>query len=120
MGQALEEGKVTMDQMMDALAATDPSRETENAVQVRSRMQNGLRAIAEKVSADGGGNVLVVSHGMAILSMLRGWAPDEQLRGPLKNASVTKITYLNGKFSVGQVGDMSYVEKSRWPTIKEG
>lgn len=113
MGQALGKSKITLDQMMDTLAATDPSGQTENAVQVRTRMQNELRAIAEKVSADGGGNVLVISHGMAILTMLKGWAPADQLREPLKNASVTKITYLNGKFTVGKVGDMSYVEKGR-------
>lgn len=113
MGQALGKSEVTLDQMMDTLAATDPSGQTENAAQVRTRMQNELRAIAGKVSADGGGNVLVVSHGMAILTMLKGWAPAGQLREPLKNASVTKITYLNGKFTVGQVGDMSYVEKGK-------
>lgn len=113
MGQGLGKSEITLDQMMDTLASLDPSGKTENAKQVRTRMQNELRAIAEKVSADGGGNVLVVSHGMAILTMLKGWVPADQLREPLKNASVTKITYQNGKFTVGQVGDMSYVEKGK-------
>lgn len=113
MAQGLSKREITLDKMMDTLAATDQSGQTESAVQVRTRMQKELRSIAEKVSADGGGNVLVVSHGMAILAMLKGWAPTDQLREPLKNASVTKITYLNGKFIVGQVGDMSYVEKGK-------
>ncbi|VTR51860.1 Uncharacterised protein [Serratia fonticola] len=30
---------------------------------------------------------------------------------PLSNASVTRITYKNGEFTVGKLGDMSYVEK---------
>lgn len=111
MGQGWSKHEVTMAQMMDTLAATDSSGQTETSAQVRTRMQNELRAIAEKVSADGGGNVLVVSHGMATLAMLQGWVPTEQLSEPLKNASVTKITYRNGKFTVGKVGDMRYVEK---------
>lgn len=113
MAQGLGKSEVTLDQMMDTLASTDPSGQTEIAAQVRTRMQNELRAIAEKVSAEGGGNVLVVSHGMAILTMLKGWVPADQLREPLKNASVTKITYQKGKFTVSQVGDMSYVEKGK-------
>lgn len=113
MAQGLGKSEVTLDQMMDTLASTDPSGQTETAAQVRTRMQNELRAIAEKVSAEGGGNVLVVSHGMAILTMLKGWVPADQLREPLKNASVTKITYQKGKFTVSQVGDMSYVEKGK-------
>ncbi|KGT89323.1 histidine phosphatase family protein [Enterobacter cancerogenus] len=111
--QGLAKNEINLDQMMDTLAATDSGGQTETAAQVRTRMKSELSAIAEKVSASGGGNVLVVSHGMAILTMLKGWAPDEQLRQQLDNASVTKITYLNGKFSVSKVGDMRYVEKGK-------
>ncbi|MNC76026.1 hypothetical protein D3C75_1276670 [compost metagenome] len=76
-------------------------------------MQAALTDIARKVSAQGGGNVLIVSHGMAILAKLEGMTPEENLRAPLQNASVTVITYKDGQFTVGKIGDMHYVEKGK-------
>jgi probable phosphoglycerate mutase len=113
--QALSKGQVSMKQMMNTLAELDPAHTTENATQVHERMQSALHDIAEKVSADGGGNVLIVSHGMSIMAMLEGMTPEANLRAPLQNASVTVITYKDGKFSVGKVGDMQFVEKGKHP-----
>ncbi|RJT47632.1 histidine phosphatase family protein [Rahnella woolbedingensis] len=113
--QALSKGQVTMKQMMNTLAELDPSHTTENAAQVHARMQAALHDIAQKVSANGGGNELIVSHGMAIMAMLEGMTQEENLRSPLQNASVTVITYKDGKFTVGKVGDMQFVEKGKQP-----
>lgn len=115
MTQALSKGKVTMKQMMNTLAELDPTHSTENAAQVHERMQAALHDIFQKASANGGGNVLIVSHGMAIMAMLEGMTPEANLRAPLQNASVTVITYKDGKFSVGKVGDMQFVEKGKLP-----
>lgn len=111
--QALSKGQVTLKTMMNTLAEVDPSHTTENAAQVHQRMQAALTDIAQKVSAQGGGNVLIVSHGMAIMAMLDGMTPEENLRAPLQNASVTIITYKDGQFMVGKVGDMQFVEKGK-------
>ena len=111
--QALNNGQVTLKTMINTLAEVDPSHTTENAAQVHQRMQAALTDIARKVSAQGGGNVLIVSHGMAILAMLEGMTPEENLRAPLQNASVTVITYKDGQFTVGKIGDMHYVEKGK-------
>lgn len=111
--QGLSQGKVTLKQMMNTLAELDTSGQTENSAKVNARMQAALHNIAKQVSAAGGGNVLIVSHGMAILSMLDGMTPDANLRQPLQNASVTKITYQDGKYVVSSVGDMQYIEAGR-------
>lgn len=111
MTQALSKVEISLKIMMNTLAEVDPSHTTENAAQVHQRMQTALKNIAQNVSAKGGGNVLIVSHGMAIMSMLDGMTPQENLRAPLQNASVTIITYKDGKFTAGKVGDMRYVEK---------
>ena len=111
--QALSKGQISLKTMMNTLADVDPSHTTENAAQVHQRMQAALKDIAQKVSAQGGGNVLIVSHGMAIMAMLEGMTPEENLRAPLQNASVTVITYKDGKFTVGKVGDMQFVEKGK-------
>ncbi|KAB8306998.1 histidine phosphatase family protein [Rouxiella chamberiensis] len=109
--QALSKGQITLETMMNTLAAVDPTHTTENATQVKTRMQAALHDIAQKTLAEGGGNVLIVSHGMAIMAMLQGMTPEENLRAPLQNASVTVVTYKDSKFTVGKVGDMQFVEK---------
>ncbi|AVF37387.1 hypothetical protein BV494_07110 [Rahnella sikkimica] len=111
--QALSKGQITLKTMMNTLAAVDPTHTTENAEQVKTRMQAALHDIAKKTLAEGGGNVLIVSHGMAIMAMLEGMTPEENLRAPLQNASVTVITYKDGKFTVGKIGDMQFVEKGK-------
>lgn len=73
-------------------------------------MQSELKTIAEETAAQGGGNILLVSHGAAILAMVADMS-STPIVAPLSNASVTQITYKNGEFTVGELGDMSYVEK---------
>lgn len=73
-------------------------------------MQKELKQIAEETANDGGGNVLVVAHGMSILSMISDMTDETPEGGQLANASVTKISYKDGKFKVKEVGNMDYVE----------
>lgn len=111
---ALSKGQITLGNMMDALAFIDPSHTAETASQVKVRMQAAIYDIANKTRAEGGGNVLIVSHGMSILTMLDGMVKPEDLRTPLENASVTVVTYKDGKFTVGAVGDMQFLEKGKF------
>ncbi|MCX8650436.1 histidine phosphatase family protein [Gilliamella sp. B2776] len=106
-------GKIRLNKIMDAIAAVEKSGEAENYKKVKTRMQAALKVIAESAKAHGGGNVLVVSHGMAITAMVEEWL-DTPVKGGLGNASVTKIRYTDdGKFIVESLGDMSYVEKGK-------
>lgn len=109
----LGKGNATLDKMMDAIAAVEKSGKAEDYQTVKTRMQNSLKTIAESAKAQGGGNVLVVSHGMAIMAMVQEML-DKPITSPLGNASVTKIRYTDdGKFMVESFGDMSYVEKGK-------
>jgi broad specificity phosphatase PhoE len=109
----MAKGKVTLKKMMNAIAAVEKSGEAEDYNKVKMRMQASLKTIAESAKAQGGGNVLVVSHGMAIMAMVEEWL-DKPITAGLGNASVTKIRYTNeGKFIVESLGDMSYVEKGK-------
>ncbi|MCX8601906.1 MULTISPECIES: histidine phosphatase family protein [unclassified Gilliamella] len=106
-------GKITLNKMMDAIAAVEKSGEAENYNKVKTRMQTALKAIAKQAQAQGGGNVLVVTHGMAIMAMVEEMQ-DQPITAGLGNASVTKIRYTDdGKFIVESLGDMSYVEKGK-------
>lgn len=106
-------GKITIAEMMNAITAVDTISMSEDYVTVRDRMQSSLKAIAQSAQQQGGGNVLIVSHGMAILAMINEMT-DEPITKPLSNASVTKIRYTDeGKFIVESIDDMSYVEKGK-------
>lgn len=106
-------GKITIDKMMDALKAVEQSGDAESYQQVKNRMQKSLTTIAKAAQEQGGGNVLIVSHGMAILAMINEMT-DTPIKTQLGNASVTKIRYTDeGKFIVESIGDMSYIEKGK-------
>ena len=63
------------------------------------------------MEANGGGNALVVSHGMTIgtiVYLINGMHPHG-----LDNGSVTILKYEDGQFSVQIVGDSSYREIGR-------
>lgn len=112
----LAKGNITLKKMLDAVKAVEKSGHAENYQQVKKRMEIALKTIAESAKAQGGGNVLVVSHGIAIMSMVEELL-DAPITTPLGNASVTKIRYTeDGKFIVESFGDMSYVEKGKQVT----
>ena len=71
-------------------------------------MQKALRNIAKDTEKKGGGNV--VSHGMAIITMLSDMT-EQKVPGHLENSSVTKIIYKDGRFNVQSIGDTTYLEQ---------
>ena len=77
---------------------------------VKTRTQKALRNIAKDTEKKGGGNVLVVSHGMAIITMLSDMT-EQKVPGHLENSSVTKIIYKDGRFNVQSIGDTTYLEQ---------
>lgn len=79
---------------------------------LRGRIMEGFTAIAEEVLATGGGDAIVVSHGMTIGTFAWLINPDIE-RLPLDNGSVTVVTYENGRFELETLGDMTYRHKGR-------
>ena len=70
-----------------------------------------LKPLLRKWKLNGGGNALVVSHGMTIgtiVYLINGMHPHG-----LDNGSVTILEYQDGQFSVEIVGDRSYREIGR-------
>lgn len=83
--------------------------------EVKTRGQKAIREIAEKEAANGGGNILIVGHGMSIgvfLSDLDSYGKKPSA-GHMGNAAVCKVIYKDGKFTLESFGDMSYVEKGK-------
>lgn len=120
--KAFVEGKVHIDGMIDAIRQAEASGTpalkgvkssgmAESYQQVAKRMVDSLTEIAQQAQKQGGGNVLVVSHGMAITSLLMALG-DTSLNEQLHNASVTRLRYTDsGQFVIESINDMSYVER---------
>ncbi len=104
--------KVGLEKSVDTIAELDTLKEAENFDTVKSRMQNSLKQIAKKAEKNGGGNILVVAHGMSILSMISDMT-DKEIPTQLENASVTKITYENNAFTVNTINDLTYSDKGK-------
>ncbi|MDR2121521.1 MAG: histidine phosphatase family protein [Flavobacteriaceae bacterium] len=111
------EKEITYEQVVDAIKILDQLGIAENFEQVKKRTQKALLQIADRESRFGEErNVLVVAHGMCITLMLQNWGGRQLLEKDLDNASVCKVIFENGKFTVESMGDMSYVQKG----MKEG
>jgi len=76
---------------------------------IKKRMQAYISEIAAKEAKNGGGNILVTGHGMAIGIFLTEIDQPHGLH--MQNAAVSKVTYKNGKFKLETFADMSYVEQ---------
>ncbi|MDA9469946.1 histidine phosphatase family protein [Enterococcus sp. 5H] len=84
----------------------------EDSQTIVTRLTEGLDDLVKDAQKEGAKNVLVVSHGMSIITLLgeldaKADLPD----GGLKNASVSKVTYKDGNYTIDSVNDLSYVEK---------
>ncbi|OTN86324.1 hypothetical protein A5819_003158 [Enterococcus sp. 7E2_DIV0204] len=86
----------------------------EDSKTIVTRLKAGLDDIVKDAEKEGANNVLVVSHGMSIITLLGELDANADLPdGGLKNASVSKVTYKDGKYMIDSVNDLSYVEKGK-------
>lgn len=108
--QFKQSGTYHIKKKIDGVKSLDKTGYAESFKDVKARMQESLRSIAKDTEKKGGGNVLVVSHGMAIVTMLPDMT-EKKVPGRLENSSVTKIIYKKGEFTVQSIGDTTYLEQ---------
>ena len=95
-------------ELAEGLVEVDTAGWAENWEKLSGRIWEGFSAIAEELETAGGGNALVVSHGMTIGTFV--YLINRTRPHGLDNGSVTVVDYEDGKFTVACVGDMSYRE----------
>jgi probable phosphoglycerate mutase len=110
---AMMDGRYTISDILGAVKAMDTTGLAENYDTVKARMQNQLIQLAEEYAEKGGGNILVVAHGISILAMISDWTAEQPEGGQLENASVTKVVYQDGNFTVTELNNMAYVEAGK-------
>ncbi|MDG4477582.1 histidine phosphatase family protein [Streptococcus parasuis] len=76
-----------------------------------NRILTGFESIAQDLEKQGGGNALVVSHGMTIATLAHLLDPERGANVVLDNGSITVLKYENGQFTIEAVGDLSYRQR---------
>lgn len=120
-GISLEEflSNMTPESFANSVAKLDKERVTDNTnwaaedyATITKRLKNGLdKIVKEELNKSGDGNVLVVSHGLSISALFATLFDDYKIpEGGIKNASVTKLRYKDGKYTMEKLNDTSYTE----------
>lgn len=90
----------------DAIAKADPLKAAENYKEITTRGQAALKLI---VSENKSGNVLVVSSGGMIPTLMELALPGEYDGELIENSSVTVLKYKDGKYSLEKINDTSHL-----------
>lgn len=98
--------------VIDTVHKMDETGMTENSAIFEKRLTAGLDAILQDAQTRGGGDVLVVAHGMVIHRIIEMIDPSKNLR-TIENASVTKVIFEDGVYSIEEPGNMFYVEAGK-------
>ncbi len=127
-GMTLEEWMqvLTPEAFANAVAELDKARTTstspdenwpaEDYAAISARLRDGLNNVVADARRKGGGDVLLVSHGLSIGAMVTMLNPALKTpKGGFKNASVTKIVYKNGKYEIDgkDIDNMDFMNKGK-------
>ena len=95
-------------ELAEGIVEVDTAGWAESWETLRDRILDGFTTIAKDVESQGGGNAIVVSHGMTISTLIYLIDPKAFKELVLDNGSVTVIEYEDGEFKLEAVGDLSY------------
>ena len=94
-------------ELAEGIVEVDTAGWAESWETLRDRILDGFTTIAKDVESQGGGNAIVVSHGMTISTLIYLIDPNAFKELVLDNGSVTVIEYEDGQFKLEAVGDLS-------------
>ena len=111
--------KLSLMEMAEGIVEVDTTGWAESWEKLSKRIKEGFEAIAKDSEAAGGGNAIVVSHGMTITTLIYLIDPKAVEELVLDNGSVTVVEYEEGTFTIKKVGDLSYRQVGA-QILKEG
>ena len=100
--------------IFNALAESDPSGEAESYQKLTDRSFKGFKEIAEQAYRNGGGDILVVSHGITINAILEKIDGGKVPKGISKNGSVSKLEFDGNNWRIVEVNEMKYAEQKNY------
>lgn len=105
--------ELSYEEMAEGIYEADTAGWAETWEVLSGRILDGFTSIAQQVESKGGGDVLIVSHGMTIGTFLSLIDPDYVKTTYIANGSISQVTFEDGVFTIEKVGDTSYREKGR-------
>ena len=100
--------RLSLMELAEGIVEVDTTGWAESWSALSGRILEGFEAIAKEVEAAGGGNAIVVSHGMTITTLIYLIDPKAVEELVLDNGSVTVLAYEDGAFHIEKIGDLSY------------
>ena len=100
--------QLSLMELAEGIVEVDTTGWAESWGALSSRIKEGFEAIAKELEAAGGGNAIVVSHGMTITTLIYLIDPKAVEELVLDNGSVTVLSYEDGAFHIEKIGDLSY------------
>lgn len=104
----VEADAMSFEEIANGVYEADTAKWAETWEVLSNRILTGFESVAKEVEKQGGGNALVVSHGMTIATLVDLLDPNRPTNLALDNGSITVVKYENGQMTIETVGDMSY------------
>lgn len=94
----------------DAIAESDPLKVAETYEEITTRGPAAMDKVVANAKKKKAKNVLIVSSGSMIPTLLEMLVPGEYQGEAIDNCSVTTLKYHDNKYSVDKINDTQYVE----------
>ncbi len=91
--------------------ALDTSGQAESWQQLITRTKSEVDRIVQESLDMGGGKVLIVSHGVTIMTLLEELSNGLSTMVALENSSISKVVYEDGDYKVLSINDMAYIKR---------
>jgi broad specificity phosphatase PhoE len=105
--------RISYKELANAIIEADTANWAEPYEVIRERVWSGFEDMAHHRQKNGGGNVMIVSHGLTISFLLSLIDNSLPMQMELENGSVTKLTYDNGKFTIEAINDLTYMKNGQ-------
>lgn len=102
--------KIGDDGIANAIAENDPLKAAENYDEITTRGKAAMAKVIKDAKKTNAKNVMIVSSGGMIPTLLELLTPNEYNGEMMDNCSVTTLNYKDGKYTLDKIGDTQYIE----------
>lgn len=96
--------------IINTIAKNDPLKAAESYDEIVARGTAAMDKVIKDAKKNNAKNVLIVSSGSMIPTLLTITAQEEYKGEPISNCSVTTLKYKEGTYSIESIGDTQYIE----------
>jgi broad specificity phosphatase PhoE len=102
--------KIGDEGIANTIAENDPLKAAENYDEITTRGQAAMDKVVKDTKKKNAKNVMIVSSGGMIPTLLELLVPDAYNGEMMENCSVTTLKYKDDKYTLDKIGDTQYIE----------